>query len=476
MGNSNGTLAEYWDAIESTPGLQGGYIWEWWDHGLEQQLPDGTTRWAYGGDFGDTPNDGDFCVDGLNWPDRRPKPAMWEHHAIASPGARRPRWRGAHPGRHPGPREPALVPGQLLAACPLVAGAGRRDRHARVSCRCRPWPQGRPESCACPEGVIPAEAPDRRVMADGLVRDRGATSPGRPPATRSAGPRSDCPARGRPSPVSWRRTPSKLDADGRLRPPAAVGRARPGTVPGAHGQRPHRRHGRGMGPAGPGVARNDAWWASTGHSTVSWSHAEVRTGSGRDGATRDHLHDAARWCHPGGGGGRDPRGARRPATRRHGPGDGARPRSCDLVRCRAPRDVSRPRAGAHRPVLVDRGRPGRAVHLAPGERRPRRDALAGADGRGRRRACGSRSTCPDRSRCCRIAPPTWRRPTTRSSCGPGSPRWSTSMPRIAGSAPRAAAPTRCPGYLLRPGTYRWSWTLEPIGDTAQVKPKARRRR
>ncbi len=41
MGNSNGTLAEYWDAIETTPGLQGGYIWEWWDHGLEQQLPDG---------------------------------------------------------------------------------------------------------------------------------------------------------------------------------------------------------------------------------------------------------------------------------------------------------------------------------------------------------------------------------------------------------------------------------------------------
>ena len=39
MGNSNGTLAEYWDAIESTPGLQGGFIWEWRDHGLEQRLP-----------------------------------------------------------------------------------------------------------------------------------------------------------------------------------------------------------------------------------------------------------------------------------------------------------------------------------------------------------------------------------------------------------------------------------------------------
>ena len=85
MGNSNGTLAEYWDAIESTPGLQGGFIWEWWDHGLVQRLPDGTTRWTYGGDFGDAPNDGNFCLDGLNWPDRRPKPAMWEHLHLASP-------------------------------------------------------------------------------------------------------------------------------------------------------------------------------------------------------------------------------------------------------------------------------------------------------------------------------------------------------------------------------------------------------
>ncbi len=85
MGNSNGTLAEYWDAIESTPGLQGGFIWEWWDHGLVQTQPDGSQRWAYGGDFGDEPNDGNFCTDGLVWPDRRPKPALWEHRALAAP-------------------------------------------------------------------------------------------------------------------------------------------------------------------------------------------------------------------------------------------------------------------------------------------------------------------------------------------------------------------------------------------------------
>ena len=87
MGNSNGTLADYWDAIEATPGLQGGFIWEWWDHGLVQTLGDGTTRWAYGGDFGDEPNDGTFCTDGLVWPDRTPKPALWEHRALAAPVA-----------------------------------------------------------------------------------------------------------------------------------------------------------------------------------------------------------------------------------------------------------------------------------------------------------------------------------------------------------------------------------------------------
>jgi beta-galactosidase len=85
MGNSNGTLAEYWDAIEATHGLQGGFIWEWRDHGLVQSKPDATTRYAYGGDFGDVPNDGTFVVDGITFPDRGPKPAMWEHRHLAAP-------------------------------------------------------------------------------------------------------------------------------------------------------------------------------------------------------------------------------------------------------------------------------------------------------------------------------------------------------------------------------------------------------
>jgi beta-galactosidase len=85
LGNSNGCLSDYWDAIEATPGLQGGFIWEWRDHGLRQALPDGTVRYAYGGDFGDEPNDGVFSADGITFPDRRPKPALFEHHHLASP-------------------------------------------------------------------------------------------------------------------------------------------------------------------------------------------------------------------------------------------------------------------------------------------------------------------------------------------------------------------------------------------------------
>ncbi|CAN2172434.1 LacZ Beta-galactosidase/beta-glucuronidase [Candidatus Nanopelagicaceae bacterium] len=85
MGNSNGTLKEYWDAIHSTPGLQGGFIWEFWDHGIEQTMADGSKRSAYGGDFGENRHDGNFVCDGMVFPDRTPKPAMSEMKAIASP-------------------------------------------------------------------------------------------------------------------------------------------------------------------------------------------------------------------------------------------------------------------------------------------------------------------------------------------------------------------------------------------------------
>lgn len=85
MGNALGNFKEYWDLIMAEPRLIGGFIWEWRDHGLAQTLPDGTTRFAYGGDFGDTPNDGHFCIDGLLHPDQTPKPALEEVKRVFQP-------------------------------------------------------------------------------------------------------------------------------------------------------------------------------------------------------------------------------------------------------------------------------------------------------------------------------------------------------------------------------------------------------
>ncbi|TVR09938.1 MAG: beta-galactosidase [Planctomycetota bacterium] len=85
MGNSNGSLADYWQAIRAHHGLQGGFIWEWIDHGLLRQKSDGESYYAYGGDFDDHPNDADFVCDGLVWPDRTPHPAMQEVARLFQP-------------------------------------------------------------------------------------------------------------------------------------------------------------------------------------------------------------------------------------------------------------------------------------------------------------------------------------------------------------------------------------------------------
>jgi beta-galactosidase len=87
MGNSNGSLSDYWDLIwkNKARGLQGGYIWDWVDQGLRKETGDGRSYWAYGGDFGDEPNDKDFCINGLVWPDRTPHPAMYECKKLFQP-------------------------------------------------------------------------------------------------------------------------------------------------------------------------------------------------------------------------------------------------------------------------------------------------------------------------------------------------------------------------------------------------------
>ena len=70
MGNSGGNLSDYWDAFKMYSRLQGGFIWDWVDQGIA--VTDGLNqlKWAYGGDFGETISDKNFCLNGLNFPDR----------------------------------------------------------------------------------------------------------------------------------------------------------------------------------------------------------------------------------------------------------------------------------------------------------------------------------------------------------------------------------------------------------------------
>ena len=78
MGNSLGSFAEYWKAFRDNPRLQGGFIWDWVDQGLTKTDDKGEKYWAYGGDFGDTINDRQFCINGLIFPDRSLHPTVLE--------------------------------------------------------------------------------------------------------------------------------------------------------------------------------------------------------------------------------------------------------------------------------------------------------------------------------------------------------------------------------------------------------------
>ena len=86
MGNSMGNMKEYWDVIYADSSIAGAAIWDWVDQGLAKPKDGSKMRlssslelmddefWAYGGDFGDKPNDGNFCINGLVAPDRKPHP------------------------------------------------------------------------------------------------------------------------------------------------------------------------------------------------------------------------------------------------------------------------------------------------------------------------------------------------------------------------------------------------------------------
>ena len=85
MGNSTGNLQAYWKVIRNQPRVFGAFIWDWIDQGLVKTAPSGGEYWAYGGDFGDHPNDGNFNINGVVFPDRSPQPALWEVKKVYQP-------------------------------------------------------------------------------------------------------------------------------------------------------------------------------------------------------------------------------------------------------------------------------------------------------------------------------------------------------------------------------------------------------
>lgn len=85
MGLGPGSLKDYWDLIYANKRLAGGCIWEWVDHSVLTATEDGEPYYAYGGDFGDFPNDGNFCVDALNYPDRTPHTGLIELKKVYEP-------------------------------------------------------------------------------------------------------------------------------------------------------------------------------------------------------------------------------------------------------------------------------------------------------------------------------------------------------------------------------------------------------
>jgi beta-galactosidase/evolved beta-galactosidase subunit alpha len=85
MGNGPGGLKEYWDVYYKYPRMHGGFIWEWIDHGIRRHTADGREYFAFGGDFGDVPNDSNFVIDGLVFPDRTPSPGLVEYKKVIEP-------------------------------------------------------------------------------------------------------------------------------------------------------------------------------------------------------------------------------------------------------------------------------------------------------------------------------------------------------------------------------------------------------
>ena len=371
---ATGRWREYWDAIESTPGLQGGFIWEWRDHGLDQRLPDGTVRHAYGGDFGDVPNDGTFVPRRDDLP--RPLARSPACGSTAPRGARAAgvgAGRGARGPRHA--REPRRLPGHRWLRATWAVETDGVDAAAGGDL---PLP-----------AIPPGDAADaRRSRASALPR-RGAGERLLTLRFRLAEDAAWAPAGFE---VGWAQVALDDEPCRRRRPSTAPGPATSRSTPtGASRTRrsPRRRRSRCGAPrrTTTGSAAWPARWAGWGLASLL-AHARVdRAGADRGIVVRATWRTVDRDRGP-------PRAAARARRRRPGPRRARRSRSRrSSPTCRAsaplltlapgheavewfgPGPTRRTRTGvavARRPVAVDRDRAARPVRAPAGERRPRR--------------------------------------------------------------------------------------------------------
>lgn len=86
MGNGPGDLEDYFKVFDQYDQVCGGFVWEWCDHAIYQgRTLDGKPMYLYGGDHGEYPHDGNFCMDGLVYPDRRPHTGLMEFKNVYRP-------------------------------------------------------------------------------------------------------------------------------------------------------------------------------------------------------------------------------------------------------------------------------------------------------------------------------------------------------------------------------------------------------
>ena len=406
MGNSNGGLADYYAAFDRHPALQGGFVWEWIDHGIRQVDRRGREYWAYGGDFGEVRHDANFCADGIVWPDRTPHPALNElkflsqpirvealrggrfrihnRHFFASLDRYRGEWELTVDGeRRAGGNLPALrvAPGKTLDIAPRVpAGGGKNTGERMLTFRFflreeTEWaPAG--HEVAWQQLSLPSTKPRRtrergtRPTRDGVLEAGGTRAaidletgileraverraqPARRGAAAAALARAD--RQRRPAARGRKAAPRRAAAlaRARARPAGALARLLPGRSRLGRG-RPHR----------PG----------TRHAPAHVPAARIRRARRRErrGA---RARARRRTAH---------RGRARPP---------ARPRARHLVRPRPLGELLRPaRLGDRRPLREHRRRAVRPLHPPPGARSALRHPLAHADRRRRLRAEGRRA-------------------------------------------------------------------------------------